>query len=59
MKWSWKLGKVFGINVYMHATFLILIAWIVLTEWGETHSGRAVAGSGVVHSGAFCLRCCA
>lgn len=45
MKWSWKLGKVFGINVYMHATFLILIAWIVLTEWGETHSGRAVAGA--------------
>ena len=45
MKWSWKLGKVFGINVYMHATFLILIAWIVLTEWGETHSVRAVAGA--------------
>ncbi|MGZ4858642.1 MAG: site-2 protease family protein [Candidatus Angelobacter sp.] len=45
MKWSWKLGKFSGISVYMHATFLILIAWIVLTEWGETHSGRAVAGA--------------
>lgn len=45
MKWSWKIGKFAGISVYMHATFLILIAWIVLTEWGETHSGRAVAGS--------------
>lgn len=45
MKWSWKIGKFAGISVYMHATFLILIAWIVLTEWGATHSGRAVAGS--------------
>ncbi len=45
MKWSWKIGKFAGISVYMHATFLILIAWIMLTEWGETHSGLAVAGS--------------
>ncbi|MBZ5506605.1 MAG: site-2 protease family protein [Acidobacteriia bacterium] len=42
MKWSWKIGKFAGISVYVHATFLILIAWLVLTEWGATHNGRAV-----------------
>lgn len=45
MKWSWRLGRFAGINVYVHATFLILIAWLVLTEWGQTHSARAVAGA--------------
>jgi Zn-dependent protease len=29
LKWSWSLGRVAGIDVRIHATFLILIAWIV------------------------------
>ena len=28
MKWSWKLGKLAGIDVNVHVTFLLLIAWI-------------------------------
>lgn len=28
MKWSWRLGRVAGIDVYMHATFLLLIGWV-------------------------------
>lgn len=32
MKWSWKLGTFSGIGVYVHATFLLLIGWILLTE---------------------------
>lgn len=32
MKWSWKIGEFAGIGVYMHATFLLLIGWIVLTN---------------------------
>jgi hypothetical protein len=24
MKWSWKLGKFAGIDVYLHATFILL-----------------------------------
>ena len=38
MKWSWKLGEFRGIGVYMHATFLILIAFIVLSHWSAGHS---------------------
>ncbi len=33
MKWSWRLGKFLGIDVFMHVTFLLLIGWIVLSHW--------------------------
>jgi Zn-dependent protease len=33
MKWSWKLTRLAGIDVYVHATFFILIAWIGLSYW--------------------------
>jgi Zn-dependent protease/CBS domain-containing protein len=29
MRWSWKLGRIVGITVQVHWTFLILIAWVV------------------------------
>lgn len=28
MAWSWKIGRLAGINVYMHWTFLLLIAFV-------------------------------
>ncbi len=33
MKWSWKITRLAGIDVYIHATFFILIAWIALMYW--------------------------
>ena len=27
-RWSWKLGEFAGIGVYVHATFLLLVAWL-------------------------------
>ncbi len=33
MKWSWKLGRFAGIDVYMHATFLLLVGWVALIHW--------------------------
>lgn len=33
MKWSWKIGEFAGIGVYMHATFLILLGWIVVNGY--------------------------
>jgi Zn-dependent protease/predicted transcriptional regulator len=45
MRWSWKLGTVAGIGVYIHATFTLLLAWVVLREWTRTHSPAATAQS--------------
>ncbi len=33
MKWSLNLGRIFGIRVLVHWTFLILLAWVVFNEW--------------------------
>lgn len=35
MKWQWKLGNFAGIDVYIHATFLLLIAWVGYSHWLE------------------------
>jgi Zn-dependent protease len=46
MKWSWKIARLWGIDVYMHATFLLLIGWVALNYWLELHRWSAVV-SGV------------
>jgi Zn-dependent protease/CBS domain-containing protein len=33
MRWQWKLGIFAGIDVFVHATFLLLIAWIGYSYW--------------------------
>ena len=33
MKWSWKIIRIAGIDVYVHATFFILLVWIGLNFW--------------------------
>lgn len=49
MKWSWKLGRFAGIDVHMHATFLLLIGWIALSHWLQARSLAAtLAGVGFI-----------
>ena len=49
MKWSWKLGEFRGISVYMHATFLILIAFVVMSHWSAGHnSAKTLEGVGFI-----------
>jgi Zn-dependent protease/predicted transcriptional regulator len=33
MKWQWKLGTFAGIDVFVHATFLLLIGWVGYSYW--------------------------
>lgn len=40
MRWSWKIGEFAGIGVYMHATFLLLIGFILFAN--------VVAGGGLL-----------
>ncbi len=42
MKWSWKIARIAGIDVFIHSTFLILIAWIGFSYWISEHSIYAV-----------------
>ena len=42
MPWSWKLARILGIDVYVHATFFMVVAWIALTHWNESQSLAAV-----------------
>ncbi len=44
MKWSFKIGRFAGIDVYMHFTFLLLISWVALVHWRQGQSVAAVIG---------------
>lgn len=33
MKWSWRIGRLSGIDLYVHATFVLLLAWVAVREW--------------------------
>ena len=56
MKWSWKIATVAGIDVYIHTTFLILIAWIALAYWQLAGTLLAVvSGVGFILALFFCV----
>ncbi len=33
MKWSFKIGRILGIDVYIHATFLLLLGFVGVAHW--------------------------
>ena len=41
MKWSLKLGKLLGIDVYLHFTFLLLLAFLGFVYWRSTQNVEA------------------
>lgn len=56
MKWSWKLGRFAGIDVYMHTTFLVLIGFIALSHWLQERSLAAVlSGVGFILALFLCV----
>src|SRR5690242_14192297 len=47
-RWSWHLGKLFGIEVRVHATFLVLLGWVGLSHLMSGHSVQ-MAANGVAY----------
>ena len=43
MKWSWKLGRLAGIDVRVHATFFLLIAWVALLGYQQLGTAAGAA----------------
>jgi Zn-dependent protease/CBS domain-containing protein len=39
MRWSWRIGSLAGISIYVHATFLLLILFILFINW---HQGKTL-----------------
>ena len=51
MKWSWRIGRIAGIGIYMHATFLILLAWVAISNYLPSRSvASALSGVGFILS---------
>ncbi|OHB76226.1 MAG: protease [Planctomycetes bacterium RBG_16_64_10] len=49
MKWSWKPGEIAGIGVYVHWTFILLIAWILISHFVQGDSlALALEGVGFI-----------
>lgn len=45
MKWSWKIGAYRGIPVRIHATFILIIAWVAISQWYSSGDMGALIGS--------------
>lgn len=33
MRWSWKIARVAGIDIYMHTTFLLIVVWVGVANY--------------------------
>lgn len=44
MKWSVKIGRFAGIDVFMHLSFLLLLGWVALVHWRQGQSVPAALG---------------
>lgn len=56
MKWQWKIGTFAGIDVYIHATFLLLIGWVGLSHWFQNQSWLEVlSGVGFILTLFLCV----
>ena len=47
MGWSWRIGRIAGIDVYVHPTFLLLLLWVGLSHFLAHHDlAEALYGLG-------------
>jgi Zn-dependent protease/CBS domain-containing protein len=43
-RWSWRLGSVFGIDLFVHATLLILLLWVAFAHYAQDRTLSSAAG---------------
>ncbi len=55
VKWSWKVGKLLGIDLYVHSTFWFLLILVALMQWT---SGQSVATTFAEESFVIALFAC-
>lgn len=49
MRWSVRIGKLAGIDVFIHFTFFLLLAWVAFLHYSQGQSvGAAVTGIGFI-----------
>ena len=51
MRWSWRIGRLAGIGIYVHATFVLLLAYFAVQAYRV--GGRSAAVASVVYLGAL------
>jgi Zn-dependent protease len=44
MKWSWKIGQLAGIDLRIHATFLLVLGWVLVSYWMTGKSMEGMLG---------------
>lgn len=42
-RWSWHLGRFFGIPTRIHFSFVLVLLWIAVSSWRAAHSSLEVA----------------
>lgn len=45
MRWSWKIGKLAGVDLYVHATFVLIIGWVGVAAWLQARTVDSVLSS--------------
>jgi len=58
MKWSFKLGRILGVDVHIHYTFLILLGFVGLLYWSAERSLEAALTGVLFFAPAFSSVCC-
>jgi Zn-dependent protease/predicted transcriptional regulator len=46
-RWAWRVGSLAGISIYIHVTFVLLLAWIAMSHITAGHD-LAMAGQGLL-----------
>ena len=49
MKWSWKIARIAGIDIYIHTTFVLLIYLVGISYWNQQGTiGAVISGIGFI-----------